>query len=84
LLEHRAAFRGLAILLVLELGDLILELLDLQRPRLGQALRHGRFRLRDSHGLALSNDQRVRGGQIGRERIGSGCHAQRNHKALRL
>src|SRR5262249_6108170 len=68
LLEHRAAFRRLAVLLVLELGDLVLQLLDLERARLRDALGCGGLRLGDDQGLALRQNERVRGGKIGRER----------------
>jgi hypothetical protein len=73
LLEHRAAFRRLAELLVLELGDRELHLLDHELAYAHLSLGVARVRLRGGEGLALRQDDCMRAGEIGWKRI-SGAH----------
>src|SRR6266480_4260091 len=43
-----------------------------------------RLRLRHDQRLALRNDHRVRGSEVGRERIRSGCHAETESQSTAL
>jgi hypothetical protein len=84
LLQQRAALRGWPELLVPQLGDGELHLLDQQRTVAGLGLGVLRLRLGHQQRLALRDDQRVRGREVGRERISARSHAATDHKALRL
>ena len=74
LLEDGAPFGGLSEPLMPQLGNRVLELLDQQRAELRLTLERAGARLGRKQRFAGRNDHRVRGGEVGRERISAGRH----------
>jgi hypothetical protein len=68
LLDQPAAFRGLSVLLAPRLGQHQLQPLDFKAA-------DGHFALRQRQQFALRKDHRMRGGKVGRKRIGRARHS---------